>query len=358
MDTDIRLKKLLNKYLRDRCTEREIHLLFDYLKRAEHEPEIKQMLSAYWEDIDENERFIAADHDYDEQAWFDEIYSKAVNKEKKPDSKSSLYKEKSTGHFKTFYHKRQSFFWLKIAAILLVTATFSYLFYIYQHNISQTPELIQKIAADGEKVRFVLPDGTQVHLNSESKLTFPSTFSDSTRNVQLQGEGFFIVTHDAVRPFQVSTKDITTKVLGTSFSIRSYPEDNQAVVAVRSGKVSVTEAGAFEEQADVILEPNEYANYSFANRQFTTGEGITAYTAWNSGILLYNDKELGEVAYQLERWYGVDIHFENETIKTCVVRGEHRDESLTNVLEAITYAFDMEYKIEGRTVLLTGQGCN
>lgn len=356
MDPNIQLRELLNRYLRNSCTEEEVQLLLDYLKRADNEPELKQILNDYWQDIDEKEISEGTGFHYDKDEWFEEIYSKALNKD------DSIGHSNKRLNFRTYVlpsnNKRPPLL-LKVAAILLIAVTMSYLFYFFATDTStDSPAYSQKIAAAGEKVRFVLPDGTQVHLNSESRLTFPEKFSNSSREVQLQGEGYFIVTKDKERPFLVYTKEITTKVLGTSFSIRSYPEDDQTVVAVRSGKVSVAESGSTDRHADVILEPNEFVNYTFTDHQFTTGEGITAFTAWNSGVLLYHDKELGEVANQLERWYGVDINFENEAIKKCIVRGEHRDESLTNVLEAITYAFDMEYSIDDRRVLLQGQGCN
>lgn len=360
MENNNRLQILLDKYLQDRCTEGEVHLLLDYMKRAEHEPQIKKILTDYWQRIDDNDLPAENDLEIDEGTWLKEIQTEAIEREyRQIPEPPKISKSKLSRFPKRNSHSARWFIGLKVAAILVFTVTLSYLFYIYQQNaLTNSITQIEKIANAGEKVRFVLPDGTQVHLNSESSLIYPSSFSDSARVVQLRGEGFFVVTPDQERPFLVHTNDITTKVLGTSFNIRSYPEDNTAVVAVRSGKVSVSETGFSGQDSNVVLESNEYANYTFTNRQFTTGEGIMELTAWNSGVLLYHNKELGEVTFQLERWYDVDIYFENEAIKKCMVRGEHRDESLTTVLKAITYAFDIEYQIEGRRVLLIGDGCN
>jgi transmembrane sensor len=109
----------------------------------------------------------------------------------------------------------------------------------------------------------------------------------------------------------------------------------------------------------VILEAGEWATYSAETRNYSTGSGdLTGFTAWNENVLLYHDKRLGEVAKQLERWYGVSISFENEELQQCVVRGEHRNEPLVNVLDAISYAFDMDYEIVERSVVITGDGCS
>lgn len=360
MDQNSRIKALFEKYFSNSCTEDELQEMLDILKRAEHEPEIKKVLKGFWENLPEKdipEKYVASD---DGDAWFGEIYSKALQREGWPEVRHK--QQKKPGRKKARHPERKIYQWVKVAAILLISAGLSFFYVEVVRDIPEEPvvEMREKTPGPGEKVRFVLPDGTQVHLNSESRLEYPSAFDGNTREVRLEGEGYFVVTRDEEKPFLVHTGDVTTRVLGTSFNVRAYPEDPGVNVAVASGKVAVEESGDDDEnRQNVILEADQWANYEVGEQRFSTGSGdVTLFTAWNSGVLLYQDKTLSEVVLQLERWYGVDIRFENEAIKECVIRGEHRDESLENVLEAITYAFvDMKYHMEDRKVLLTGRGC-
>ncbi|MGM0507313.1 MAG: FecR family protein, partial [Bacteroidota bacterium] len=221
--------------------------------------------------------------------------------------------------------------------------------------------MVEKRADRGEKVRFNLPDGTQVHLNSDSRLRFESSFGDSVREVHLEGEGYFVVARDEEKPFLVYANEVRTRVLGTSFNIRAYREQERASVAVTHGRVSVVEKHDNAEPEDVdpmILEAGQWADYSVSDDRMIRGEGdLSEWVAWNEGVLLYYDKKLADVAEELERWYGVTIQFEEPSLGDCVVRGEHRNEVLENVLNAIGYAFDIDYRIEGRHVTLTGEGC-
>ncbi len=361
MDHKHRLRSLLDKYFHNTCTKSEMQELLDFLKRAENEPEIKRLLSEAWQEISESdisERLTSRER----TEWFKKIYSEAHMRENIPFT--TRFRKVKSGKSALFSYRHTSSQWIKVAAILLFSVVFSLAYYTVMHEESpDSVEFVRKVAGPGEKARFVLSDGTQVHLNSESWLEYSSSFEGSTRDVRLEGEAYFVVARDEAHPFLVHTNKITTRVLGTSFSVRSYPEDSEAVVAVASGRVAVTESGSTSPDTgsgyDVVLEANQWTNYAFDEHRFDTESGdISAFTAWNNGVLLYQDKKLGEVARQLERWYGVDITFENEAIKNCVIRGEHRDETLENVLEAVTYAFvDMKYLIEDRHVVFSGEGC-
>ena len=159
--------------------------------------------------------------------------------------------------------------------------------------------------------------------------------------------------------------ELSTQVLGTSFSFRAYPEESEAIVAVTDGRVAVM--GSREDVADpseisgqdqLVLVAGQWAGYETTTRRFNRGEGdLSEFIDWNDGVLRYDNQRLDEVARQLERWYGVKIIFTDEELGDCVIQGEHRNEILDNVLNSITYAFDMEYRIDGRSVVISGDGC-
>ncbi len=357
MSNTSRLRNLLDKYLNDTCSKSEMEELLNLIKRADNEPEIKQFLSDHWQEMSQIEYDDITDSMEEDGDWFHEIYSEALALEGvSSDADKPGYQQKQYG---ALPYSRKTYPWIKVAAVLLISL-FVYQFYSSVAEKESVREVVfeQKTAEPGEKIRFILPDGTQVHLNSESSLHYPVSFEANSREVYLEGEAYFVVEHEESRPFLVHTSEVTTRVLGTSFNIRSYPEDKEVRVAVVSGKVALTNQEFQDVENHVILQANEWAEYSIVTHSFSTDSGdITSFTAWNENVLFYHDKELREVASELERWYGVTFSFDNEELKRCVIRGEHRNESLVNVLDAIIYAFDMEYQIDGRNVVLSGEGC-
>ena len=123
--------------------------------------------------------------------------------------------------------------------------------------------------------------------------------------------------------------------------------------------MGTSDSDLMAETYETVLEANQWTSYKTDHHLFETGNGdISIFTAWNHGVLYYENDTLEEVARKFERWYGVTISFSNESIKRCFIRGEHRDETLRNVLESITYAFErMSYEINGKRVVLSGRGC-
>lgn len=359
MNNRVRLQQLLDNYLRNTCSESEMDELLNMMKKTDNEEEINQILQDYWQEISEDDYRRSIGSTGNKEDLFQEIYSKALAREgvSKEDGQKLSKKDLKANSI-----RRNSYPWIKVAAVLLI-GVFVYLFQdmmvVEDESVYQI-EYVQKSSEAGEKVRFMLPDGTQVHLNSESSLTYPESFYTESREVHLEGEAYFVVSHDESLPFIIHTSEITTRVLGTSFNVRAYPEDEQVSVAVARGKVGLSNQGndANNHEHQVILEADEWALYSTETSNYSTGSGdIFGYTAWNENVLLYHDKKLSDVALQLERWYGVTISFENEELKRCVIHGEHRNEPLVNVLDAISYAFDIDYHIAERNVVLSGNGC-
>lgn len=334
--------------------------LLNILKRAENEPEVKRLLSEIWEQLSDSEVSIEDHSVQKREQWFEDIYSEAQTRENPLLTKDLQRVTSNKPGLLSYNHNYSQ--WIKVAAILLFSVLLSLAYHTVLHDEPENSIVYtEKVAEPGEKVRFILSDGTQVHLNSGSRLEYPTTFEGHTREVQLEGEAYFDVARDESHPFLVHTEEVTTKVLGTSFDVRSYPEEDEVMVAVAEGKVAVLESGAtiLEENYGVVLEANQWTNYSSGGQTFTTQIGdISTLTAWNEDVLFYKDEELESVAYRLERWYGVNIHFTDDEIKDCVVRGEHRKETLENVLETITYAFvDMEYQMNDRQVTISGKSC-
>ena len=252
----------------------------------------------------------------------------------------------------------------RVAAVLFLVVCVTFLFYEYGDNTNDEPvitsQTITKENPYGVKTRIKLPDGTTVRLNAGSKLTFPSEFSHDSRQVELWGEAYFEVERDEQRPFVIKSREVETTVLGTTFNVRAF-ENEDIYVTVATGKVRVS---VFNDQRtkkafrDLVSKQQATFDRSSGNIQINVADP-SQYLAWTQGIMIFDDISLEEAAQIIERWYGVEITFETEAIKTCKVKNEYKNETLVNVLEGFKHIFDLDYEItDDRKVILNGNGCN
>lgn len=242
-------------------------------------------------------------------------------------------------------YRKTSFFRTKRiwypAAALFVLFLMSIVF--LQGNLF-TPDILSVETATGERKNVALPDGSVVFLNAGSAISYPEKFDRGVRKVILKGEGFFEVVHEEDRPFLVESKNITTRVLGTSFNVKSYEGDASVKVSVATGKVMVAENGENSTaRQKMTLLPNEQASYE--NSALQKNEvNISRLIAWKDNMLVFHNTPLSEAIVTLERWYGVNIDFQDKTIDTSKVSGEFKSgEKLEEVLKTFQYVLDMDY---------------
>ena len=197
--------------------------------------------------------------------------------------------------------------WMAAASVLLVTAG-SIVFRRIGAKEKAAINYVMAKAAFGEQKRLLLPDGTRVVLNAGSEIQYPSTFSDTVREVRIKGEAFVDVVRIPEQPFIVQTAHLSTRVLGTSFNVRDFEEETGAQVQVRSGKVQVALNPQGEERAAlVVLNASQEADYTAG-----TAEGLKMkqvdgeeIAGWTSHKLFFNDKNIREILQELERIYNV-----------------------------------------------------
>ncbi|MEO1009693.1 MAG: FecR domain-containing protein [Bacteroidota bacterium] len=272
--------------------------------------------------------------------------------------KERIHKVENATHGKTI---RPYLRWWAVAAsiLLLVGMGWGLLSNEKDLNPLDTVVMQSKSTDWGQKSNIVLADGTKVRLNSGSTLDFPQDFKGKTeRKVRLQGEAFFEVTPNPDKPFLIETDQLTTKVLGTSFNIRAYAEEDQALVTVATGKVQVFKEKSIKETARVDLTPNEQA--LFRKTQDTLEKKTVAigpHIDWKNGIIHITDHTLGEAAMILENWYGIEIHFSNEEIAGCHLTAAYDNQSLAVVMESIARVKGLEYHMEdgGKRVVFSGK---
>lgn len=241
--------------------------------------------------------------------------------------------------------------YLKVAAVIIPFIATSVLLLLYHDNpkeIVVNQQRIEKQIPKGQKLTVFLPDGSKIKLNAESTISYLKPFDRDQRIVELEGEAFFEVTPNKNRPFIVKSGNINTKVLGTSFNIKAYPEDKCVLVAVKSGIVSVENKNQDlpnKLNKSIVLSPKEMAIYSERTNQTT----VSAYDpmevlGWSDGVLYFDDASMDEFISKLERWYGIDIIVKrNKPISKGIV-GVFTNQSLEEILMGTKDASEFEYE--------------
>ncbi|NBB73731.1 MAG: DUF4974 domain-containing protein [Bacteroidetes bacterium] len=213
----------------------------------------------------------------------------------------------------------------------------------------------------GERSSFELIDGTHVDLNAESKLTLSPDFGQGTRDVRLEGEAYFDVTHVGARPFRVRTAEGTLRVLGTAFNVHAYADEKEAQIAVSEGKVALGVHPSVEgAQVDtVVLEPRQLGVMADRHvRALRQGIDLEPHTAWREGRLVFEDAAFAEVVRRLERWYNLQINVQAPVASIDRLNAVFEDEAVREVMSDIALALDLKYQMQGAHILFWRREAN
>ena len=210
-----------------------------------------------------------------------------------------------------------------------------------------------------------LADGTQIVLHPGSKISFLEAFDKPKREIFLEGEAFFEVAHDVNRPFFVYTNEVTTKVLGTSFTIRALPKDKNITVAVKTGKVSVyTHQDVSKERSkpsETILTPNQQIVYNREeNKVSRMLVSVPEIIKPKEEVrrMRFEEASVIEIFTALEEIYGVDIVFDEKLLAACTLTTSISDGTIYNRLDIICKAISATYTVEETQIVVSGLGCN
>ena len=214
-------------------------------------------------------------------------------------------------------------------------------------------EMVVTYNPTGQKSKISLPDNSIIWLNSESTLSYQKGFTDSIRYVELEGEAYFEVKPDSSRPFVVETGSITTKVLGTSFNIRNYPDENCIRVALLSGKVRIKDDQAANE---LFLEPFEQIEISKKTRYLKmTQLTEDVVSIWKDGIIQFKRSSFDHVIKTLERSYDVAIDTSKYSYGQWSYSGSFDNMSLEIVLTRLGYSEGFDFEIDGRIIKIMNE---
>jgi len=213
--------------------------------------------------------------------------------------------------------------------------------------------------ASSQSVTVMLEDGSSVVLQPGSRLDYPEHFASRNRKVALTGEAFFEVSKDQERPFFVESSYITTRVLGTSFSVRVISGEDNALVSVKTGKVSVFRTHTSSvDSSEVILAPSQQVTYSVSEEKLTKstvkGQPSLAVARYH---FEFEDAPLRDVFKVMESAYRVQINYDEATFSDCLLNASLEDIPFEEKIRLICKAVGATYKMNGAHITISGNGC-
>ena len=253
---------------------------------------------------------------------------------------------------KADFQKYFGHYWLnfrvlgKVAAsVLIVVSVGTASYYIgTRHNQPKSAALayFETTTPMGAQTKVVLPDQSVVWVNAGSTLRYGSDFNTSGRSVQLDGEAYFEITRDSLKPFIVKSKKLDIKVLGTSFNVKAYGMDEMTDVTLVSGKVNVSLRDEVAHAGDVTLTPNRKLSFNKQTNKVRVSE-VDAKDAlsWMDGSLKFSEQPFMSIAKDLERKFNVRIRVESDLLRKEIFSGSFtKDYSLDKILREV----DVDHK--------------
>lgn len=320
---------LFQKFLDGTCTQQEFNELMELLQTNQHEDSVRAMLQKVYKEVEQT----LPSYTYVD-ATGSLLPEQLPQPEPVPQKVVRGYLPRLTA----------------AAAILLAV---SLLTWVLLKQRTTAPQLANRETRSTEKKEqkyLVLSDGTQVWLNAASELTYPPSFDGKARVVYLTGEAYFDVKNAEKIPFIIHTGKVVTRVLGTAFNIRAYPEQSDVRVEVKRGKVQVSKGN----KVMATLIPGQSVNVPAAEKAAELKTVKAEEVAeWTSGKLHYRDQSLKEILIDLERHFNVQIEIPDEawTLEelnhTCNSTG-----TVENAMESILLATGANYeKKDGKYII-------
>lgn len=331
---DKRLKALLEKYLNGSAT-----------------PEEKQLVNDWYDALHEQKT-----------PFLDEQARRSL--------RAFYWKElKARMHGKHQTRRMWPAFFAVAASLTLIAVTIFYFMPPREDSrVSGVESTSQEVVVGNttSQIRMVtLPDLSTVTLFPKSTLRYGKDFNINQRRIDLAGQAFFEVTHDAERPFFVYANDVVAKVLGTSFSVTAYPADDSVTIMVKTGRVLVRaktkrEDGQLEDR-ELILAPNQQAVYSRNNYEaaFMELDQPNIVIRHEQAVKVrFEGAPVSEVFKTLADMYKVQIEFDEAAFSTCSITTSSSGKDMYERIDVICEIIGATYTIKDNKIMISGSGCN
>ncbi len=238
--------------------------------------------------------------------------------------------------------------WFSKVAAFIVLPLLILSIYLVFDRVCEPLQVAEIVAPKGEKVQFVLPDGSSGYLNSGSTLKYAYPFQK--RLVELDGEGFFDVVHGR-KAFTVQTHAMKIEVHGTRFNVCAYRDDPDVVTTLEEGRVTVISDADGE---SLTIKPGQQAVFSRASNLLTSMTvDVGLFVSWKENMLRFQNTPFPDVVKKMERWYDVKIALDDKLRLTQQYTMTIKTESLREMLELMLVTTPMSYEIKEDLVYLT-----
>ncbi|MEV4885900.1 FecR domain-containing protein [Chitinophaga ginsengisegetis] len=196
----------------------------------------------------------------------------------------------------------------------------------------------------GGQYQLVLPDGTNVWLNSATSLRYPTSFRGAERKVILQGQAYFEIAANATQPFKVQANEMEVVVLGTRFDMMAYADEPTINATLVDGKIKVQ---------DKILRPGQQAVLALSGHELTVRDAdVNKIMAWKNGLFVFNNMDLPTILREIARWYDVEIVYQSAPGKELYGGGISRNLNLSAVLHVLEENGTNHFKTDGNKVVV------
>lgn len=233
----------------------------------------------------------------------------------------------------------------------LAAAIFAGLILGYSGLLIYRSSTFEKIAASNQTREVSLPDGSLVTLNAGSEIKFPKKFKDASRKVELEGEGFFDVVSDPLKPFSVEAAGIIVKVLGTSFNIDAKGKKNTVTVIVAEGKVGIYGKDGDAMSAELAKGDKAVIN-SVTGRISTTKNDDPNFNAYKTGHIVFENTSFRQVMNTLQNVYNVNINVSDKEVYEKRITVTFSNKDLDYVLRTIQETLDLDIEKSGREIII------
>uniref|UniRef100_A0AB33IVM9 FecR domain-containing protein n=1 Tax=Prevotella sp. GTC17254 TaxID=3236794 RepID=A0AB33IVM9_9BACT len=244
--------------------------------------------------------------------------------------------------------------WFTWAAAVLLPLLLLTTVYFYRENTRIEMEQVVVKTGVGERTTVILPDGTQVSLNHDTRLVYtPGAYDKSERRVQFLGEGYFEVVHNQTCPFYIDSKLLTVKVTGTKFNLRTRMTDTTSELMLKEGHVILESAKTHE---NVSMQQGQRARLDTRTGHIVLDSkpvNVRYIGGWKRGSLVFKLQDIGAVLDAVEASYGVDIQLNVPLVLTDRFTGTLPTDDLPFALRIISEAYQLKYHIQGHKVSMT-----
>lgn len=244
---------------------------------------------------------------------------------------------------------------IKVAAVLVLMLTAS-LPILYPHKQADIPivpqigqiKMYEAVTRRGERVTITLADGSRVYVNADSKIIYPNTFGEESRDIELTGEAYFSVVHDADKPFRVKSGNTLTVVRGTEFNIKN--RKNKVSIVVAKGSVDAS-SPVFDKKYNLkkgdMVSFNDQTGFTAPHQV-----DLKKYLAWREDKLAFEHASLSDVMDEIERCFNVNVNFASDSLKNKTITGIFASDSVDRVLSIISLTLDIKIIHRGRSITI------